>query len=235
MKAERLRGDLHRVAVETSTAICRVVEAARLSIGGGTVLAARWDHRRSTDIDFFCEPGAYAELDERKRAELEEALRTVPGIEVETLWCDPLATWCTVRDTEVTILPRPRVRPLAGPGDSYLGSTRIALQANAEVLYRKIVRRMLQAEEVHVRDVYDVVYAAEHDRASLEAAKEFIGGETLDNVAALFEGLPPGWTRDQEKMLLDPQIELGENELGAKFLEALRDGPGTGEDGGRGR
>ena len=235
MRTERLRGGLHRVAVETSTAICRVVEPARLSIGGGTVLAARWGHRRSTDIDFFCEPEAYAELDERKRAELEEALRTVPGIEAETLWCDPIATWCTVRDTEVTILPRPRVRPLAGRGDSYLGSTRIALQANAEVLYGKIVRRMLQAEEVHVRDVYDVVYAAEHDRASLEAAKEFIGGETLENVAALFEGLPPGWTRDQEKMLLDPQIELGENELGVKFLEALRDGPGTGEDGGRGR
>ena len=235
MKAERLHGDLHRVAVDTGTAICTALEPSWLSIGEGTVLAARWGHRRSTDVDFFCEPGAYAELDERMRAEIEEALRTVPGVEAETLWCDPIATWCTVRDTEVTILPRPRVRPLAGRGDSCLGSTRIALQANAEVLYAKIVRRMLQAEEVHVRDVYDVVYAAEHDRGSLETAKEFIGGETLENVAALFEGLPPGWTRDQEKMLLDPKIELGDNELGVRFLEALRGGPGTGEGKGRGR
>ena len=88
---------------------------------------------------------------------------------------------------------------------------------------------------MHVRDVYDVVYAAEHDRESLDAAKNFIGAGTLENVAALIGGLPRGWTRDQEKMLLDPKLELGESELGTKFIEALRDGPETGEDGGEGR
>ena len=36
-------------------------------------------------------------------------------------------------------------------------------------------------------------------------------------------------------MLLDPKLELGESELGTKFIEALRDGPETGEDGGEGR
>ena len=233
MKAERLRGELHQVAVDTGTAICTVIEPARLSVGGGTVLAARWGHRRSTDIDFFCEPGAYAELDERKRAELEEVLRAVPGVETKTLWCDPIATWCTVRDTEVTILPRPRVRPLAGQGDSYLDSTGVALQANAEVLYGKIVRRMLQAEEVHVRDAYDIVYAAERDRGSLEVARGFIGRETLENVAALVESLPRGWTRDQEKMLIEPVVELTENRLQAGLLEALRGEPGIQGHGGR--
>ena len=233
MKSERLRGDLHQVAVDTGIAICTVLEPSWLSIGGGTVLAARWGHRRSTDIDFFCEPGAYAELDERKRAELEEALRAVPGVEAETLWCDPIATWCTVRDTEVTILPRPRVRALAGQGDSYLHSTRIALQANAEVLYGKIVRRMLQAEEVHVRDAYDIVYASERYLGSLEVARRFMGRGTLENVAALIESLPRGWTRDQEKMLLDPVVELSENRLRAGLLEALRGEPGIPRDGGR--
>jgi len=233
MKSERLRGDLHQVAVDTGTAICTVLEPSWLSIEGGTVLAARWGHRRSTDIDFFCEPGAYAELDERKRAELEEALRAVPGVEAETLWCDPIATWCTVRDTEVTILPRPRVRALAGQGDSYLHSTRIALQANAEVLYGKIVRRMLQAEEVHVRDAYDIVYASERYLGSLEVARRFMGRGTLENVAALIESLPRGWTRDQEKMLLDPVVELSENRLRDGLLEALRGEPGIPRDGGR--
>ena len=233
MKAERLRGDLNRVAVDTGGAICTVLEPSRLSIGGGTVLAARWGHRRSTDIDFFCEPGAYAELDERRRAKLEEALRAVPGVEAKTLWCDPTATWCTVRDTEVTILPRPRVRPLAGQGDSYLDSTGVALQANAEVLYGKIVRRMLQAEEVHVRDAYDIVYAAERDRGSLEVARGFIGRETLENVAAVVESLPRGWTRDQEKMLIEPVVELSENRLRAGLLEALRGEPGIQGQGGR--
>ena len=229
MKAERLHGSLHAVAVATGTAIGSVIEPAWLSIGGGTVLAARWSHRRSTDVDFFCESAAYADLDENRRMQLEDALRTVPGIEAETLWCDPIATWCTVRNTEVTILPRTRVRALAAAGSTSLDSTRIELQANAEVLYGKIVRRMLQAEEVHVRDVYDIVYAAEHDRESLEAARRFIGEVTLENVAALFEGLPRGWARDQEKRLLDPALELEENELGRKFIEALCQGPKTGE------
>ncbi len=230
MKMERLRGNLHEVAVEAGTAICNVVEPESLSIGGGTVLAARWGHRRSTDIDFFCEAAVYAELDVRRRKELEEALRTVPGVKAETLWCDPIATWCAVGKTEVTILPRSRIRALAGRGSSYLDATRIELQANAEVLYGKIVRRMLEAEEVHVRDVYDIVYAAEHDRKSLEATKRFIGDETLENVAMLIEGLPRGWTRDQEKMLIDPKLDLSENELGTKFIGALCEGPGTGED-----
>ena len=197
------------------------------------MLAARWAHRQSTDIDFFCEAATYAELDEKRRKKLENALRTVPGIGNETLWCDPVATWCTVRDTEVTILPRPRVRALAAKGASFLESMRIELQASAEVLYGKLVRRMLQAEEVHVRDVYDVVYAAEHDRESLAAVKEFIGIETLENVAALVESLPQGWTRDQEKMLLDPKLELGERELGMRLIAALREEPGAGENGAR--
>ena len=137
MKAERLRGGLHGVAVDTATAICTVLEPARLSIGGGTVLAARWEHRQSTDIDFFCEAAAYAELDERRRTELEEALRTVPGIEGETLWSDPIATWCTVRDTEVTILPRKRVRALAATGSSYLDSMRIAASGECGSPVRK--------------------------------------------------------------------------------------------------
>ena len=80
MKAERLRGDLHQVAVDTVTALCTVLEPSWLSIGGGTVLAARWGHRRSTDIDFFCEP--VVELSEnRLRAGLLEALRGGPGIQ----------------------------------------------------------------------------------------------------------------------------------------------------------
>ena len=29
-----------------------------LSFGGGTVLAARWQHRTSLDVDLFCDPTA---------------------------------------------------------------------------------------------------------------------------------------------------------------------------------
>ena len=194
------------------------------------MLAARWEHRRSTDIDFFCEAAVYTGLDARRRKELEDVLRTIPGAEPRTLWCDPIATWCTVRGIEVTILPRSRVRALAGKGGSYLDSTRIELQANAEVLYGKIVRRMLEAEEVHVRDVYDLVYAAGYDHESLEATKSFIGDKTLENVAELLEGLPRGWTRNQEKMLIDPKLALNENELRLRCIEALGKKPRTGEE-----
>ena len=92
---------------------------------------------------------------------------------------------------------------------------------------------MLQAEEVHVRDAYDIVYAAERDRGSLEVARGFIGHETLENVAALVESLPRGWTRDQEKMLIEPVVELTENRLQAGLLEALRGEPGIQGHGGR--
>ena len=32
------------------------VDPAALSFGGGTVLAARWQHRTSFDVDLFCRP-----------------------------------------------------------------------------------------------------------------------------------------------------------------------------------
>ena len=33
-----------------------------LSLGGGTVLAARWSHQVSVDVDLFCEPTTYGRL-----------------------------------------------------------------------------------------------------------------------------------------------------------------------------
>ena len=38
------------------------ISPEHLSLGGGAVLAARWRHRVSLDVEMFREPGAYASL-----------------------------------------------------------------------------------------------------------------------------------------------------------------------------
>ena len=55
---ETIPGRPGAVAARMFEALSAFIAPERLSFGGGTVLAARWSHRRSLDVDLFCDPNA---------------------------------------------------------------------------------------------------------------------------------------------------------------------------------
>lgn len=187
------------------------------------MLAARWHHRRSFDVDLFCEPTVYGRLTRQERAAIERAIRRIGDCSQERTWCEDIATYAEIGQIEATILPR---AVAIEPGEpTRLAGTALALQGNAQILYAKIARRMYRSGEIAVRDAYDLATAALHDPASLAQAREHTSPRVLSTVSAIVEALPRGWSQDDIKALIDPQYRWSERELGDRLLAALEAEP----------
>ena len=219
MSKLRLRAPLHEIARAVYEVAREAIAPVELSIGGGTVLAARWGHRRSTDIEFFCRPEAYEGLGPRGRGRIERDLANIPGCNEHNTWCEDIATYCEIEETEVTILPR--TRPPRETGGDRLEGTELEVQSNAEVLFGKLGRRMGQSGEVLVRDVYDIVRATELDPRALGKVKEEIGTRRVQEIAVMLAYLPRGWSKEQSRSLIEPDREIGEAALVSALIEVL--------------
>lgn len=84
--------------VDAVTAFARTlapfIPERHLRLGGGTVLQARWRHRRSTDADLFCDPQTYAEAVRTHGREMERALSDVSNtLTGEDTFVDQIATY----------------------------------------------------------------------------------------------------------------------------------------------
>ena len=197
----------------------QVVAPEHLSFGGGTVLAARWGHRKSLDVDLFCQPDAYAELGPDKRAEIEALLRQIPGCDQEATWCEDIATYTEIDGIEATVLPRPAA--MGSRRATKLRGTRLGLQSSEEILYRKMAGRMYEAGEITVRDVYDVACARREAPGALQAAVGHIDSEILEDVIITIMNLPNGWMGDDPKPLIDAKYEWTEGELRGEARRAF--------------
>ena len=202
--------------------LARVVAPEHLSLGGGTVLAARWGHRKSLDVDLFCQPDVYAELGPKSRAEIEALIKQIPGCEQEATWCEDIATYAEIDGIEATVLPRPAA--MGSKRATMLRGTKLRLQSSEEILYRKIVGRMYEAGEITVRDTYDVACALREDPGALQAAVGHIDEEILEDVIITIENLPNGWSGDDPKPLIDAKYKWTEDELSSETRRALATG-----------
>lgn len=134
-----------------------------LRLGGGTILAAQWKHRRSFDIDItVSERTPLAILDGAEssfRHDL-EALGGVPDFDAE------LGSWAIEFDkSKVELWARD---PLLDAGErvALIHGQRTTILSNAQILRGKLERAELNLP----RDVFDVVCAHEIDPSSLEWA-----------------------------------------------------------------
>ena len=106
MRYERIPGPHGAVATALFRELSRFIPEQHLSFGGGTVLAARWQHRDSLDVDLFCEPSTYARLTPATRSQIEEAMHGIAGCATERTWCEDIATYTEIEGIEATVLPR---------------------------------------------------------------------------------------------------------------------------------
>ena len=86
-----------------------------LVLGGGTALAARWQHRVSTDVDFFLPPSALQTLSQNETQKVTDTLLEIEGVREDRTWCSPIAINCEI------------LGPIHG------GLQRVALEALKEV------------------------------------------------------------------------------------------------------
>lgn len=147
-----------------------------ISVGGGTVLAARWQHRDSTDVDMFYnahdeyeifQPSSESDWREflrekARQGDIDQLEEHYDGCRWQTEFgeaslfrsMNPLSSRSTERDTEQ--------------------QTGIRCESTIDILYMKLVGRMLHGSVYAARDLYDFVYAKIADPTSLARVHEII-------------------------------------------------------------
>lgn len=199
------------------------VDPAALSFGDGTVLAARWEHRTSFDVDLFCRPETYEALDAAAHARIERAVGNIPGCDRERMWCEPLALYAEINGIQATVLPR-STGPTHGRRSELTG-TRLRLQNTEEILYGKIFQRLYGTETITVRDVYDVASAARHDQPALQRVLAHLGGQVTGDIGARLASLPRGWSGRDPQPVINPAYDWNEAALVRAAQAAMQPGP----------
>lgn len=222
---ERISAPQCDVAEALFDALTGVVDGRHISFGGGTVLASRWGHRNSFDVDLFCEPTVYGGLSPRERSGIEDRISKIAGCSRERTWCEDVATYTEIAGIEATVLPGSVVLEPSVP--TRLAGTSLRLQGSAQILYAKVVWRMYRSGEIAVRDAYDLAAASIHDPAALARARAHASPRVLATVSAVIDALPKGWTGDDTKALIEPRRRWSEDELRKRVLAALRPDPAS--------
>ena len=146
----------------------RFIDPDAVVLGGGTVLAARYGHRDSTDLDLFCSIAT------------SERIHTEHG---ERVWIDHLAEWLgdnaqktigamgvtgTLDDVPFSVFPASGVLETGIP--QQIEGHVIAAQTTHEILEGKILGRIAdQDTENTIRDLYDITIAARLEPKAMTA------------------------------------------------------------------
>lgn len=163
-------------------------------LGGGTVLAARWQHRVSTDIDLFTGHERYQDAIMRRRNDVTATLEGLVAeagegaVEVERGW---LRVHFPEGPAALMTIPRPTIRD-AFP-ESVEG-TRIPTESTAEILARKLQSRILELGVFTDRDLYDLLVAQRRDPDALRRVLTSVTDSERATIASELRSLPPHWS-----------------------------------------
>ncbi len=198
---------------ENSTAMLRQVapilerflDFERFVIGGGSVLAARWQHRRSFDVDLFTtDSDATVEAhnhSEQLRAAVGRhfgdrvSVSTTPRHGEIVLEASGIVEWALTQ----RLAQRPPVRevePVTG----------MQLDCTEEILAQKLYSRMYSDGGRAIRDFYDLAWAIEHEGPDcLVPAIRFFGIDNGRAMLAVIREVRDGFLAiDSRRPLVDP-------------------------------
>ncbi len=161
---------------QVAPALLQVLGHGEILVGGGTALAARWRHRRSTDIDMTVSSKVFDRAFGRVPALL--AAASVTNIRHGRGW---LTGTCTEGEFSISNTA-PLLTSPQGPADRERRFG-IALEQTAETLARKLRLRMFGNGEFVARDLYDICTAHEQDPSALDTALSVLTQNMADEIA----------------------------------------------------
>ena len=151
-------------------------------LGGGTVLAARWRHRISTDLDFFAPRESFYGTVVEQEDELRSALRRVAF----AVFVGAHHVQCVMRKGDVEVGIHDAMYGATTDderSEDVVGACAIGTQTTATILRRKIIGRLMDRHEVTARDVYDICVSEKEDREAMLAATRDVPAGLLRQVA----------------------------------------------------
>ena len=163
-------------------------------LGGGTVLAARWNHRVSTDIELITDLEHYQGRVADRRQEVASTLRGLlsdaaeGAVEVERGW---LRVHFREGPAALMTIPRPTIRD---PYPEVAAGTGVPTESTAEILARKLQSRILDLGVFTDRDLYDLLVARERDPVALRRVLASVTDAERAAIASELRGLPQDWS-----------------------------------------
>ena len=202
------RGVLHDLPSEA------LAQPIRPHLGGGTVLAARWGHRLSADIDILL-PGRETLLDLLQDDERNVVRRLGGAPEAVDVGRRVKAAFAHGRIGLSIQAPDPR----QGHAEALVDGEKAVVLSSAQILRGKLERcgRLL------ARDAFDVVTAAEADPAALATAAGMLSEERAGAIQAAWEEAGAALARDfaEEVEGAPARYRLNPGMLGAAASRAL--------------
>ena len=167
-------------------------------LGGGTVLAAQWQHRLSTDLDIFLPAEAsLATFDPRWSPHFRDAMLRLGATRMEVQQRS-IKTWFPAGRLEITALdPVPTLPPRMASIDGSAAQ----LVENASILCGKLYGRGRRLPE---RDVFDVCVAAMEDPDALRCAVNHVGPDTRREIAHLLTIGAEAYRESAAEAILEP-------------------------------
>ncbi len=176
-------------------------EAGPWKIGGGTVLAARWSHRESTDLDLTVNAGtAIPALFASSDDDFETEIRRRGGHSI-TFDRDRCTIAFSTGKLDLCALDP---TPGEGHADALVDGEPAVILNNAQILCGKLRR----ANRSPVRDVFDIVVAERLDPHALAIAANIRTARETEAIAA-------GWKASNHVFTYNAPLDL--NGVGAQF------------------
>ena len=199
-----------------------------LHLGGGSVLAAAWDHRKSTDIDLWIAPERASEL--TSLAPDAAAWRTLfhpPGHQVTV-------QDATRENTSVTFeLDGVPVSVFTSHYASHRNSrhqmmrgTIFAAANTSEILSGKLLGRWAEQarDKIPIRDLYDLVVARTVEPQAVLRTFRSMSDSARTQAASRLRSLPDDWYQHDPKPIIDPKFNVGLHALGQRLSHPFESG-----------
>ena len=191
-------------------------------LGGGTLLAARWKHRVSIDIDLSIEPKGRAPQRIANWIDEGSSFRK----ELERLGCGkPVAlSWYQIRipfkesTLDISVLD---AYPSTGEHVASVNGKRTVVLSTTQVLGGKLAR----PEKLLHRDAYDIRHAAQVEKQSLAKALNGMERSEAGKIIRTWNRLEGHWAAlaPSQLQIVVPKHTYEPATLAAETAEALRD------------
>ncbi|MDE0101161.1 MAG: nucleotidyl transferase AbiEii/AbiGii toxin family protein [Bryobacterales bacterium] len=180
----------------TRRLLAHFVREQDVLLGGGTALASRWRHRKSVDIDLFVDPSTYRRNILARSEECLDRLRQLGFLRLAAVGEEGIGLQHGGGKVDIVAC-----FPVTGHDRSrdVVAGTGIAVETNAEILAKKLHRRILGHGRILPRDLYDLAYARRFEPEALEAAWDARRVADPDVLVAALGSFSPGWMDRHEE------------------------------------
>ena len=199
-----------------------------LHLGGGSVLAAAWNHRKSTDIDLWISPDHASRLTElAPDAGRWQALFEPPGhqVSVERATREHAAIALNLDSVPVSVFTSHHANR-HHPNRQMMRGTVFAAATTEEILRGKLLGRWADeaADAIPIRDLYDVVVARAVEPQALRTALAGMHALTRAEVATRLRALHDDWYLLDPKPVIEPTFNVDLRGLGPRLAPPIKAG-----------